>query len=356
MPKSKQAMPAGTHKELLRSRGFLSLLTTQFLGVFNDNVYLMVVSLLAGDIGVRSGEPSKYVSLVGAIFILPYFLFSGYAGHLADLFSKRTVLIATKGLEIVVMGLALFASWSGQIGLMIGALFLVAVKAAFFSPAKYGILPEIFPDKDLSRANGLLEMSTFLAIILGSSIGSVMFAAWRGQLESIGLVMVVIAIAGTYVSLGIARVPPSGSIKPFRLNPWAEISSGIRRLYNEKLLWITVVSISYFWFLGALLKMDLILLGKEVMGIDDLRIGFLLTFLALGIGFGSIAAGRLSGDKVEPGLVPLGSIGMGIFLLGLSLSVSSYTWVSAALILLGFSAGFFIVPLDTLLQQRSGRE
>lgn len=349
-------MPVGRYSDTLRHSGFWPLLITQFLGAFNDNVYLMVVSLLAGDIGVSSGEPSKYVSLVGAIFILPYFFFSGYAGHLADVLNKRLVLVVTKSLEIVVMCLALFAFLSGQIALMIGALFLVALKAAFFSPAKYGILPEIFPDKELSRANGLLEMSTFLAIILGTSIGSVMFAAWRDQLQVIGLVMVLIAIAGTYASLGISIVPPSGAKKPFRLNPWAEISSGIRRLYNERFLWLTVVGISYFWFLGALLKMDMILLGKEVMGIDDLKIGFLLTFLALGIGFGSIAAGRLSGDKVEPGLVPLGSIGMGIVSLLLSSSPSSYPWVSAALILLGFSAGFFIVPLDALLQQRSGRE
>lgn len=349
-------MSLGRYSETLRHSGFRSLLITQFLGAFNDNVYLMAVSLLAGDIGVSSGEASRYVSLVGGIFILPYFLFSGYAGHLADVFNKRTVLIAGKSLEIVVMTLAFAASWSGRMELMMGVLFLVAVKACFFSPAKYGILPEIFPDKELSRANALLEMGTFLAVILGTSVGGVMLAFWKDRPQWIVLVLIAIAAAGTLASLGIARVPPSGARKPFQLNPWAEIRSGIKRLYREKTLWLTVLGISYFWFLGALLKMDLILLGKELMGLDDLRIGLLLTFLALGIGFGSLAAGRLSGDKVELGLVPLGSIGMGLFSLLLSLSRSSYDQAATALILLGFSGGLFIVPLDALVQQRSGRE
>jgi len=349
-------VPTGRYSDTLRHAGLRSLLLTQFLGAFNDNVSLMVVSLLAGDIGVSSGGAGWYVGLVGFIFILPYFFFSGYAGHLSDVLTKRAVLISAKSCEIVVMSLALLALWSGRIELMVAALFSVGLKATFFSPAKYAILPEMFPDRELSRANGLLEMSTFLAIILGTSIGGVMFAAWKDSLEWVGAVLVLIAVAGTLASLGISRVPPSGARKPLRLNPWAEIGSGIRRLYSEKSLWLTVLGISYFWFLGALLKMDIILLGKEVMAIDDLKIGLLVTFLALGIGFGSLAAGRLSGDKVELGLVPLGSIGMGVSLLLLSLAVSSYAGAAMALMLLGFSGGFFIVPLDALIQQRSGRE
>ncbi|MGH7829536.1 MAG: MFS transporter, partial [Candidatus Binatia bacterium] len=231
-------MTTGKYSETLRHSGLRSLLLTQFLGAFNDNVYLMVVSLLAGEIGVVSGEAGGYVSLVGAIFILPYFLFSGYAGYLSDVFDKRTVLIFSKSTEIVVMGLAWLAFWSGRIELMLAGLFFVALKSTFFSPAKYAILPEMFPDRELSRANGLLEMSTFLAIILGTSIGGIMFAVWKGSLGWIGLVLVLIAIAGTLASWGISRVPPSGARKPFRLNPWAEIGSGIRRLYSEKTLWL----------------------------------------------------------------------------------------------------------------------
>jgi acyl-[acyl-carrier-protein]-phospholipid O-acyltransferase / long-chain-fatty-acid--[acyl-carrier-protein] ligase len=348
-------MAIGKYRDLLKSLGFQSFLWTQFLGAFNDNVYKIIISMLAVG-AAAAGGGSGYLSLVGAVFILPFFLFSGYAGHLADAFSKRTVLIATKVLEIVAMALAFFALFSGRMEPMLGVLFLMALQSTFFSPAKYGILPEMLPDKDLSRANGLLEMSTFLAIILGTSIGSFMFAAWKDRLGLVSLVLMVIAVAGVIASLGIDRVPPSGLRKPFVLNPWDEIGKGLVRLYRERVLWLTVIGMSYFWFLGALLQMDIILLGKETMQLGDFQIGILGTFLALGIGLGSLAAGRLSGDKVELGLVPLGSIGMGLFSIWLSSSATSYAQTVTLLALLGFSGGLFIVPLNALLQQRSGRE
>ncbi|MFQ5961156.1 MAG: MFS transporter, partial [Candidatus Methylomirabilales bacterium] len=347
---------SGRYKDLLTSFGLQAFLWTQFLGAFNDHVYKIVVAMLAVSVATSSGGGSGPLSLVGAVFILPFFLFSGYAGHAADVFSKRTVLIVTKALEIVAMTLGFFAFLSGRIDLMLGVLFLMALQSTFFSPAKYGILPEMLPDKDLSRGNGLLEMTTFLAIILGTSIGSVMFAGWKDHLGWIGLILIGIAIAGTITSLGISYVPPSGSRKRFRLNPWAEIGKGLKRLYKEKTLWLTVLGIAYFWFLGALLQLDIILLGKEVMGLDDFWIGILGAFLAGGIGIGSLAAGRLSGDKVELGLVPLGSIGIGGFSILLASSASSYTQTVTALVLLGFAGGLFIVPLNALLQQKSGRE
>ena len=333
----------------------LGLLAAQCLGAFNDNVYKMVVSLLAVNAAVSAGGGSGALSLISVIFILPFFLFSGYAGYAADACSKRTVLVVTKAFEIGAMGLGFFAFLSGRIELMLGVLFLMALQATFFSPAKYGILPELLPDKDLSRANGLLEMSTFLAILLGTSLGSMMFVAWKDRLGVIGLVLVVISIAGTLASLGIPKVPPAGTGKSFRLNPWAEILSGLRRLSDQRVLWLTVVGISYFWFLGALLQMDILLFGKEVMGLDDLWVGILGTCLAIGIGLGSLMAGRLSGDKVELGLVPLGSIGIGVFSLLLSSSAASYPQTAVALALLGFSGGLFVVPLNAFLQQKSGQ-
>ncbi len=349
-------MASGKYKDLLTALGFQAFLWTQFLGAFNDNLYKIVVAMLAVHVATSAGGGSGHLSLVGAVFILPFFLFSGYAGHIADVSSKRTVLIVTKALEIVAMALGFVAFLSGRIDLMLGVLFLMALQSTFFSPAKYGILPEMFPDRDLSRANGLLEMTTFLAIILGTSIGSLVFAMWKDRLAWIALTLIGIAIAGTITSLAISRVPPSGSQKPFRLNPWAEIGEGLTRLYQERTLWLTVVGIAYFWFLGALLQMDIILLGKEVMELEDFWIGILGAFLAIGIGIGSVAAGRLSGDKVELGLVPLGSIGIGGFSILLASSTASYAQTVTALLLLGFSGGLFIVPLNAVLQQKSGRE
>src|SRR3990172_3397460 len=272
--RGKRPVSAGTYKDLLKSVGFQAFLWTQFLGAFNDNLYKMVVAMVAVSAATNSSGGRAYLSLSG------------------DVFSKRTVLVATKGLEVVAMVLGAFAFLSGRIEPMLGVLFVMALHSTFFSPAKYGILPEMLPDQDLSRGNGLLEMTTFLAIILGTSIGSMMFAAWYDRLGLISLVLIVVAIAGTLASFGIHPVPPSGARKPFRVNPWAEIGIGLRRLYSEKALWLTVLGIAYFWFLGALLQLDIILLGKEVMGLDDFRTGMLSTFLAVGIGLGSLAAGR----------------------------------------------------------------
>jgi len=304
-------MPSGKYTDTLRKPGLQPFLWTQFLGALNDNIYKIVVSLLAVNLAISAGGGSGYLPWVGAVFMLPFFLFSGYAGHMADVFSKRNVLVITKAFEIVAMVLGLFALLSGRIELMLGIVFLMALQSTFFSPAKYGILPEMLPDKDLSRGNGLLEMSTFLAIILGTWLAGEMLAAWKERLEVIGLVLIGLAVVGTITSLGIVKVPASGAQKPFKLNPWAEIGSGIKRLKSEKTLWFTVLGIAYFWFLGALIQLALILLGKEVMGLDDRWVARLGAFLAIGIAFGSLGAGRLSGDKVELGLVPLGSIGMG---------------------------------------------
>ncbi len=349
-------MPIGTYTETLKHRGLKPFLLAQFLGALNDNIYKMVVSLLVVNLAITNGGGSGYLSMVAAVFILPFVLFSGYAGYVADAYSKRDVLVVTKAFEVLAMGLGLLAFVYGHIEPMIGVVFLMALQSTFFSPAKYGILPEMLPDRDLSRANGLMEMSTFFAIILGTSIGSVMLAAWKGHLVWIGIVAVSLAVAGTLASFWIAKVSPSGARKSFQINPWAPIGSGIKQLIKDKTLWYAVLGIAYFWFFGALLHLVIIFMSKELMGLDNLHVGLLATFLAIGIGLGSLAAGYLSGDKVEMGLVPVGSIGMGIFSLFLLWSVPDYGWVASSLVLLGFFTGLFIVPLYALVQQRSPRE
>ncbi len=330
-----------------------ALLVTQFLGAFNDNVYKMVVSLLAVQETLKAGAGSAALALVSAVFIIPFLLFSGYAGHAADVLSKRTVLVVTKACEVLVMGLACAALLSGRLDYMLSVLFLLATQATFFGPAKYGLLPEILPARDLARANGLIEMSTFVAIILGTAFGTAMFVVWHKQLEIIGLSLITVAVIGTGFSLRLPSVPPSGVRQVFRLNPWGEICRGLRRLARESRLGLTVLGIAFFWLLAALMQMAVLLFGKEVMGLDDLRVGLLGTFLALGIGVGSLTAGRLSGQKVELGLVPLGAFGMGTSILLLSISASSYTLTAIMLVVLGFAGGWVIVPLQTFLQYKS---
>jgi acyl-[acyl-carrier-protein]-phospholipid O-acyltransferase/long-chain-fatty-acid--[acyl-carrier-protein] ligase len=345
-----------THTAPRSLSSLTGLLVSYFLGAFNDNVYKMVVSLLAVDMAAQTGGGGSTLSMIGAIFVLPFLLFSGYAGYVADVFSKRSVLVVTKGAEIAIMGLGSLALLSGSLPFMLAVLFLLALQATFFSPAKYSILPELVDNKDLSRANGLLEMTGFLAIILGTSLGGIMFAAWKDQLGFLGMILTALAVVGTAASFAVPWVPASGATKPFALNPWSEITSGFQRFLSERTLWLTVVGIAYFWFLGALVQLDLLLLGKEVMHLNDHRIGFLGAFLAVGIGVGSVLAGRLSGQKVELGLVPLGGLGMGLFSFFLSASSSSYAQTSFVLALLGLAGGFFIVPLNASLQQRAERE
>jgi acyl-[acyl-carrier-protein]-phospholipid O-acyltransferase/long-chain-fatty-acid--[acyl-carrier-protein] ligase len=348
-----QTMPHGGFGELLQKRGFQAFLWTQFLGAFNDNVYKIVVSMRAVHVAATTGSGSEYLSLAGAVYVVPFLLFSGYSGHLADAVSKRTVMIAVKVFEIAVMLLGLAAFFSTRIELMLAVLFLMALHSTVFSPAKYGIVPEMLGDADLSRANALLEMSTFVAIVLGTSIGSFLFVSWKNQPWNMGLVMVAVAAAGLAASLRIAFVRPAGASSRFLLNPFAEVVTGTKHLLADRPLWLTVLAISYFWFLGALFQMDLLLFGSEVLHASDLRVGLMVTCLAVGIGAGSMLAGRLSGDKVELGLVPLGSILMAVFSVLLYAASGSYGWSVAMLALLGCSSGLFIVPLNAYLQQRA---
>jgi len=340
--------------ELLKIPGFSAFLYTQFFGAFNDNVFKIVISMLA--IRNMAEASGAYISLIGAIFMLPFFFFSGYAGFAADRVNKRTILIYTKALELIAMVLAFFSFIIGDIKWMLCVLFLMALQTTFFSTAKYGILPEVLPEKELSRANGLVEMSTFFAIIIGTSTGGLLFSVWHEHMNRIGLVLIVFALVGFFLSFGIAPGNEAKMTHRFRLNPWWEITQGFKRLYDNKMLWSTVLGIAYFGFLGSFLQMDFLLFGSEVMGLDELSISLLGTFLAIGVGFGSFLAGRLSGDKVELGLVPLGSIGMGLFAIFLGFSGDSFFRTALALTLLGISGGLFSVPLYAYLQQKSGKE
>src|ERR1051325_995165 len=301
------AMRGGNYIGILRERGFFFFFCTQFLGAFNDSFYKIIVTLIALRIPASLGGGNQYIPLIGGVFFLPFFVFSGYAGYIADVHSKRTILIAVKLFEILVMTAGFFAFFADRIEYMLVIVFLMGLHSTFFSPAEYGILPEMLPETELSRGNGLLEMSTFLAIILGTSLGGAVYEAWHDRLDWIGALLIVIAVLGTMTSFGITRVPPAGLNKQIALNPFGEIWDGAKRLYADQRLWLTVIGISYFWFLGAFLQMVLPLFGKEILHVGETRISLLWTFMAIGIGTGSLAAGRLSGDKIELGLVPLGS-------------------------------------------------
>src|SRR3984957_16896265 len=292
---------------LLRDGGFQSFLWTQFLAAFNDNVYKMIVSVGAVELAANQAMGARYLALSGVVFVLPFLLFAGYAGQLADRFSKTRVLQITKAFEMVVMSVGLVALAARSVEMLLVVLFLLAMQANFFSPAEYGILPEMLDEGQITRANGLLELSTFAAIVLGTSVGSFLFAHWKNQPMTLGAVLLGIAMVGSVTSIFIRKVPASGSTEPFYWNPFKEVWAGTKRLWADRPMWLTVAGISYFWFLGALFQMTIILLGTETMHLSEMHNGLLVTALAVGIGIGSVAAGWLSGDHIEIGLVPCGA-------------------------------------------------
>jgi len=160
---------------LLADSRFEGFLWTQFLGAFNDNVYKMIVSIMAVRMAGDPASGSRYLAIAGAVFVIPFLLFAGYAGQLADRFSKTRVLQITKSLEMVAMSMGIVALVTGGMDFLLIVLFLLATQANFFSPAKYGILPELMTEANLSRANGLLELTTFIAIVIGTSFGTFLY-------------------------------------------------------------------------------------------------------------------------------------------------------------------------------------
>src|SRR5262245_26171180 len=199
-------------------KGFWSLIATQFQGAFSDMVYKTLLTLVAMNTAADAAQGSARVSEINALFIIPFLLFSMYGGFLADRFSKRSVTTGTKVLEVVVMLLATLAAWMGSLNLGMVALFLLGTQAALFGPTKYGILPELLPEKKLSWGNGILEMTTFLSIILGTVVGGLLAESLRGRLYVAGIILVGLAFVGIASSLSITRLAPADAKAPFRWN------------------------------------------------------------------------------------------------------------------------------------------
>ena len=338
--------------ERLSQRGFWYLIATQFQGAFSDNAYKYVVTLAATFTAVTQQQKNQRVSLASALFILPFLLFSMYGGFLADRYSKRSVTLGTKLAEVGIMVLATIGLWTGHLGFSFSILFLTGAQAAFFGPSKYGILPELLAEKRLSWGNGVLEMTTFAAIILGTATGAYLLGAFRHHLAPVGLILIGLSCAGVFTSWRIDRVPPADPVAHFRWNFLTEVIRYVREARKDRVLWLAVIGSTYFWFLGFLLLTNILIYGQSVLRLSESRIGYLQVALALGIGVGSYVAGHLSGNKIEYGLIPLGAIGVSLFSFLLWFPGWSFLQSVGILVGLGFTAGFFIVPLNALLQQR----
>jgi len=348
-------------KILLRSPRFWSFLGAQFLGAANDNAFKVTLLLLILASVADESSQILYASLATAFFPIPFLLFSPIAGYFADRFPKHRVLLATKVPEVFAMALATWGFAAHSLPLLLAALFTMATHSAFFSPAKYGILPEVFENDNLSLANGVLELTTNLAILTGSICGVFVYGLFKENLAAAGLTYVAVAIVGTIAVAFAPRAPSGNPQAKFAWNLLGSVAADWREVRGRPALVYTLLGIAYFGFLGSLFLTLIPVFGKNVLRLAEEDSGILLAVLSIGIAAGSVVAGRLSRGHVEIGLVPLGSLGISVCAFDLAL-FGDGTWklpfglparAAIDLVLLGLSSGFFIVPLNSLLQQRS---
>jgi len=361
---------------LLRQRRFAPYFFTQLLGAFNDNVFknalvaLIAFSASAGA-STSSGQGGLLVNLAAGLFILPFFLFSAIAGQVADKYEKSFLIRRIKLAEIAIMLLATVAFFLQSIPLLIAILFLMGVQSAFFGPIKYGILPQHLQEEELVGGNGLVEMGTFLSILVGTIVGTQLGSMPSGSATwIISACVLIIAVTGYILSLRIPPAEPSAADLKIDFNPIRETFRLIRYTRKHRVIFQSILGISWFWALGAIYLAQFTLFARDVMGGGADIYTVLLALFSVGIAIGSILCERLSHNKVEIGLVPFGSFGITIFGLVLwasapdqplgsnlgpieFLSSGGSVWVYISVLMIGVFGGFYIVPLYALVQQVS---
>jgi 1-acyl-sn-glycerol-3-phosphate acyltransferase len=358
---------------LLRERRFLPFFCTQFLGAFNDNVYknALVIMLAFHAAAITSLSSGTLVNLCAGLFILPFFLFSATAGQLADKYEKSTIIRYVKLLEIGIMVIGAFGFIEQNLALLISALFLMGLHSTIFGPVKYSILPQHLQPDEIVGGNGLVEMGTFLAILLGTILGGLLVA--QAQFATLVSVTVIgVACLGYLTSRAIPAAPPAAPDLKINWNPVTETWANLKFTKQNRTVFLSVLGISWFWFYGATLLAQFPNYCKDVLGGNEHVATLMLTMFSVGVGSGSLLCEKLSGHKVEIGLVPFGSIGLTVFALDLwfaSPAAVGGALVGAAeflaragswrilfdLVMIGVFGGFYIVPLYALIQTRSER-
>jgi len=393
--------PAGHASEIVyKPKGFWALVVTQFQGAFNDNVYqwLIVFSLIAslstgeggGLIELRfpafsfsifgygwsfagfdpklSMAPYDYVSGISRVlFSLPFILLPSLFGALSDRFSKGKLATVTKVLEVGIMVAGGLAFLWGNTTVIWCLLFLMATQSAMFGPVKYGIMPEILPERRLSWGNGIIQMGTIAAVILGTLAAGKLHGMFAERLYLVSAFLVLFSLSGMASSLWISRPPAANPGLPIPKNPllpWSGMGRYFKVIWRDRVLLNVVIGYVYFWFAGSLVQANLIKFGGDTLGLSESMQTGLIGAVVMGIGIGAVAAGYLSRGKIEMGLVPLGALGMAFF--GGLLAVPSGFWnsivggagayyvlVASCSFGLGFFAGLFDVPLAAAIQHRA---
>jgi len=366
-------MQQSSQFRLLGERRFAPFFVAQALAAFNDNLFKNVLVLLAT---YQTAEyttlaPELLANIAAGLFILPYVMFSGIAGQLSDRYDQTRVLKVVKGTEIAIMAVAAFGFWQHDIRILLGALFLIGVHSTFFAPAKYGYLPQVLRSEEIVGGNGLVEMGTFLAILLGTLAAGLL--GEHGHLGVIVAATLGIAVVGFVASLAIPSLEPVDTSVKVDWNLWTSSWSNIKVARESRTVFLSILGISWFWFYGALVLTQLPTFSKTVLNGSESVVTLMLVLFSAGVGIGSLLCERMSGHKVEIGLVPFGSIGLTVFAVDLffmspatpaahALTAAEFFAqpygyrMAADLALIGLFGGFYIVPLYALVQQTAAKQ
>ena len=369
---------------LLKEQRFRPFFFTQFLGAFNDNAFkTALITLVAFHAAsLTSIDGATLATLLPGLFILPFFLFSATAGQIADKFEKSKIIRSVKVFEIWIMVFASAGFFMHNLWLLATALFMMGMHSTIFGPVKYAYLPQHLKEAELVGGNGMVEMGSFVAILLGQVLGASLATVAHHELFT-SIAIITIGFLGYFSSQGIPNSPAAAPDLKINWNPITETYRSIQFIWQHQPIWLAIIAISWFWFFGATLLAQFPNFAKDVLYGDESVFILLLTTFSLGIGIGSLMCEKLSKGKVELGLVLLGAIGLTVFGVDLYFSSTSIQmhWNHKALFdfasfvekhydaqghlflscwrlladiaLIGVFAGLYIVPLYSLIQTRS---
>ncbi len=362
--------------DLFKKRRFAPLFCTQFLGAFNDNLYKnALIILLAFTTQTTSLNQHTLINLCAALFIIPYFLFSAFAGQLADKYEKSKLIQIIKIVEILLAILITLGFVFNNLLLLLGSLFLLGTQATFFGPLKYSILPQHLEESELVGGNGLIEMGTFIAILLGTIAGGLLIAIPNMGPIWVSINICIVALLGWAISTLIPKAEPYTKNLKLDWNPLRQTIQVLKASTQNRTVFHAIIGISWFWLYGSNFLTQIANYTKITLGGNEHVATLLLTTFSIGIGLGSILCEKLSHKKVELGLVLLGSLGLTLFAIDLSLAHSPLPHAESSelgaaefiqygqnwrilfdSLMMGAFGGFYLVPLYTLIQQKSEPE